>query len=48
MPKIKKIIVSDRDIVNLNKYKVLRIGNYIIKIDNTFTIPQVRLFNEKA
>lgn len=46
MPKIKKIIVSDRDIVNLNKYKVLRIGNYIIKIDNNFTIPEVRVFGE--
>jgi hypothetical protein len=49
MPKIKPMVISDRDIAILNtgKYKGMRIDNRSLIIDDKLSIPQVKIFYEK-
>lgn len=46
MPRIKKIIITDQDVFNLKKHKALRVDKYLIKVDDSFCIPQVKVYGE--
>ena len=46
MTKIKKIIITDQDVFRLKKHKSLRVDKYLIKVDDNFSIPQVKVYGE--
>ena len=46
MTRIKKIILSTPDVKNLEKYKALRFDRYLIKIDDAFEVPQVKIYGK--
>jgi len=46
MTKIHKIVLNNSDLSHLAKYKALRFDRYIIKVDDSFSIPQVKVFGE--
>lgn len=46
MPKIKKVILTKDDVYKLQKNKVLRIGNFLLKIDEVFSVPGVRVYGD--
>lgn len=45
MPKVKKIHLHVDDLHKLKKYKVLRIDNYVIDVDE-IAIPQIKIYGK--
>jgi len=44
MTKIRKITITSRDLGLLKKHKSMHVDKYLIKIDDSFDIPQVKRF----
>jgi len=44
MTRIKKITITSRDLGLLKKHKTMRVDKYLIRVDDSFDIPQVKRF----
>ena len=44
--KIKKIVLNSKDLNMLKKHKSLRVGNFRINVDDSFSIPEVKFYGK--